>query len=148
VHLSDTKTTFDSGGVPQGAGVHKQIPRDTKNGKDSEPRTGLVREFLSAVLLSEADPDSLLWRERSKDLKKRSKLMLKMIYFFQVLPFYLLQFCSGMGVGEFIQYLLHTALLLPAPVLLRHVSRVSLFSTCCTQLSFYLLQFCSGMGVG
>jgi|LakMenEpi03Aug12_release.lakeMendotaPanAssembly.Ray.scaffolds.fasta_scaffold826679_1 hypothetical protein len=100
VHLSDTKTTFDSGGAPQAAGRHKQIPGDTRNGKDSEPRTGFVRELLSAVLLSEADPDSLLWRERSEDLKKQSKLMLKMIYFFQVLPFYLLQFCSGMGVGE------------------------------------------------
>jgi hypothetical protein len=41
--------------------------------------------------------------------------MLKMIYFFQVLPFYLLQFCSGMGVGEFIQYILHKALITPTP---------------------------------
>ena len=35
-----------------------------------------------------------------KDFKKRSKVVLKMIYFFQVLPFYIMQFCSGMSVGK------------------------------------------------
>ncbi|XP_023349580.1 facilitated trehalose transporter Tret1-2 homolog [Eurytemora carolleeae] len=34
-----------------------------------------------------------------EEFKTRSQIILKMMYFFQVLPFYLLQFCSGMSVG-------------------------------------------------
>ena len=33
-------------------------------------------------------------------LKEKSKSLLQMIYFFQVLPFYILQFTSGMALGE------------------------------------------------
>jgi len=102
---SDTKTIFDSGGGGAASGSHLKQQDTDKNGRHSESRGGFVRELLSSVL-SEADPDVLLWQERSEDFKKQSKLMLKMIYFFQVLPFYLLQFCSGMGVGEFVQYIL------------------------------------------
>ena len=36
-----------------------------------------------------------------KDLAEQSKVVLNMIYFFQVLPFYILQFTSGMALGEF-----------------------------------------------
>lgn len=35
-----------------------------------------------------------------EEFKTRSQIILKMMYFFQVLPFYLLQFCSGMSVGK------------------------------------------------
>ena len=35
-----------------------------------------------------------------KELAEQSKLALKMIYFFQVLPFYVLQFTSGMALGN------------------------------------------------
>ena len=42
--------------------------------------------------------------QRAKDLEKelaeQSKVALKMIYFFQVLPFYVLQFTSGMALGN------------------------------------------------
>ena len=34
------------------------------------------------------------------ELAEQSKMMLKMIYFFQVLPFYILQFTSGMALGK------------------------------------------------
>ena len=34
------------------------------------------------------------------ELAEQSKLALKMIYFFQVLPFYVLQFTSGMALGN------------------------------------------------
>lgn len=34
------------------------------------------------------------------ELAEQSKLALKMIYFFQVLPFYILQFTSGMALGN------------------------------------------------
>ena len=51
-----------------------------------------------------------------KELAEQSKLALKMIYFFQVLPFYVLQFTSGMALGKIIKkeavkigtFLLHT----------------------------------------
>ena len=35
-----------------------------------------------------------------KDLAEQSKVMLNMIYFFQILPFYILQFTSGMALGK------------------------------------------------
>ena len=35
-----------------------------------------------------------------KELAEQSKVALKMIYFFQVLPFYILQFTSGMALGN------------------------------------------------
>ena len=35
-----------------------------------------------------------------KELAEQSKVALKMIYFFQVLPFYVLQFTSGMALGN------------------------------------------------
>ena len=35
-----------------------------------------------------------------KDLTEQSKVMLNMIYFFQILPFYILQFTSGMALGK------------------------------------------------
>ena len=35
-----------------------------------------------------------------KDLAEQSKTMLNMIYFFQILPFYILQFTSGMALGK------------------------------------------------
>ena len=34
-----------------------------------------------------------------KDIAEQSKVILNMIYFFQVLPFYILQFTSGMALG-------------------------------------------------
>ena len=37
-----------------------------------------------------------------KDLAEQSKVVLKMIYFFQVLPFYILQFTSGMALGLYV----------------------------------------------
>lgn len=40
-----------------------------------------------------------------KDLAEQSKVVLKMIYFFQVLPFYILQFTSGMALGFYIHCL-------------------------------------------
>jgi hypothetical protein len=81
--------------------------RSANNNSEPPSARSFVRELLTAVL-SEPDTDSLLWR--SEDLKQQSRLMLKMIYFFQVLPFYLLQFCSGMGVGkrEVMQYIVYT----------------------------------------
>ena len=40
-----------------------------------------------------------------KELAEQSKVALKMIYFFQVLPFYILQFTSGMALGNiYIEY--------------------------------------------
>ena len=39
-------------------------------------------------------------KDLEKELAEQSKLMLKMIYFFQVLPFYILQFTSGMALGK------------------------------------------------
>ena len=38
-------------------------------------------------------------KDLEKELAEQSRLMLKMIYFFQVLPFYILQFTSGMALG-------------------------------------------------
>ena len=39
-------------------------------------------------------------KDLEKELAEQSKMMLKMIYFFQVLPFYILQFTSGMALGK------------------------------------------------
>ena len=40
------------------------------------------------------------------ELAEQSKLALKMIYFFQVLPFYVLQFTSGMALGNIFCFVL------------------------------------------
>ena len=39
-------------------------------------------------------------QDPEKDIAEQSKVILNMIYFFQVLPFYILQFTSGMALGK------------------------------------------------
>ena len=39
-------------------------------------------------------------QDPEKDIAEQSKVILNMIYFFQVLPFYILQFTSGMALGN------------------------------------------------
>ena len=39
-------------------------------------------------------------QDPEKDIAEQSKIILNMIYFFQVLPFYILQFTSGMALGK------------------------------------------------
>ena len=40
-------------------------------------------------------------QDPEKDIAEQSKVILNMIYFFQVLPFYILQFTSGMALGKY-----------------------------------------------
>ena len=44
----------------------------------------------------------LCFSEDMEELAEQSKLALKMIYFVQVLPFYVLHFVSGMALGNII----------------------------------------------
>jgi len=53
----------------------------------------------SSCAKGELSPDSTDCEFTEEEFKRKSKLVLKMIYFFQVLPFYVLQFCTGLSIG-------------------------------------------------
>ena len=62
------------------------------NGCDEDPEDKEEKDVSLYGLCFGHDPE--------KDIAEQSKVILNMIYFFQVLPFYILQFTSGMALGK------------------------------------------------
>ena len=72
-------------------GNHQREERDTGEDGDNERGKGEGKKSFFGLCFSE---------DLESELAEQSKLALKMIYFFQVLPFYVLQFTSGMALGN------------------------------------------------
>ena len=97
-------------------GQTEEETKDENNGKHENDKLGYLngneKHFtkLNGHQNEETDESSsqrnqtcfgFLWnKDKEKEFTEQSKLVLKMIYFFQVLPFYLLQFTSGMALGR------------------------------------------------
>ena len=112
------ETTFGSKEAPEGHGNDKVKDDDEKlhylngNEKNFKNMKNGTKKGDTNVEEENSDKAAFLGIKFDKDLEKelaeQSMLMLKMIYFFQVLPFYILQFTSGMALGKNLQlYLSH-----------------------------------------
>ena len=72
--------------------------RRQKSGSSQRPERG--KEGKPGRDTSQKQEKDLPTKKEEKKPESRSQNYLRMIYFFQVLPFYILQFCSGMSLGE------------------------------------------------
>ena len=78
-------------------GNHQRDERDTAENGDNERGEKEEKKSFFGLCFSE---------DLESELAEQSKLALKMIYFFQVLPFYVLQFTSGMALGNIFCFVL------------------------------------------
>ena len=89
--INDRENSYMSG-TKTGEDLRSKPERKPTNMCDKDPEDEEPHKISLSSLCFGQDPE--------KDIAEQSKIILNMIYFFQVLPFYILQFTSGIALGK------------------------------------------------